>query len=133
MQWKRFSIMLLNDKYCGPHSVHSREVHEVGNVVGNSAAVTAARHSAPLGDVVHPPDLALPEVDVATVLLLQDSSSRHQGVKVLSTVDLRNKVTNTTLYFTLSIKVTSISEVVLKITCILLIFFTRRVRNCEVA
>ena len=65
--------------------------------VGSIVAVAAARHSASLADVVHPLDFVLPDVDVAPVLPLQDPRSRHQGVEVLSTADLRKGMTISSL------------------------------------
>ena len=92
MQWKRFSLRLINDK-CRlvSRSGHSRVVQEVGKIVRDVAVATAG-HSAPLRDVVHPPDLVLPRVDVAPVLPLEQPRGRHQCVEVLPTANLCNKV-----------------------------------------
>ena len=82
--------MLLNNKSSTPiPSTHSCQVHEVRKlVVGDITA--GARHSAPLCDVVHHLDFIFPCVDITPVFLLQNPGGRHQGIKVLSTVDLAN-------------------------------------------
>ena len=70
---------------------NSRQVHEDGKLVlGDIAAPT--RHPAPPCFVVHHLDIAFPRVNIPPILLLENPGSRYQGLEVLSTMDLSNKM-----------------------------------------
>ena len=66
-------------------------MHEVRKlVVGDIAA--CERHPAPLHIIVHHLDFAFPCIDVLPILLLENPGNGHQGLEVLSTMDLSNKM-----------------------------------------